>query len=69
MYNVIFFLYQSLFHSNLYSHDCIAFSEAKSILNGHPKEVITEINEDITLEEAYCAQEKINYLLKKNITM
>ncbi len=66
MYNVIFFFcINLLFHSNLYSHDCIAFSEAKSILNGHPKEAITEINEDITLEEAYCAQEKINYLLKK----
>ena len=54
-----------IFAFNLYAHDCIPFSDAKAIIKGFPKEPITVINDDITLEEAYCAQEKVNYLLKK----
>ena len=58
-----FFLF--FFLSNIFAHDCISFSQAKNILEGFPSKPITEIENDISLEKAYCAQEKINYLLKK----
>ena len=47
------------------SHDCISFSQAKEILDGFPKNPISEIDSNLSLEEAYCAQDKLNYLIKK----
>ena len=37
----------------------------KSILDGFPDKPISVLDNNITLEEAYCAQEKLNYLIKK----
>ena len=54
-----------LFSSVSYSHDCISFTEATNILEGFPKKPIIGIESDINLEEAYCAQDKLNYLIKK----
>ena len=51
--------------STLKSHDCISFVQAKNILEGFPDKPITEIDNSLSLEEAYCAQEKLNYLIKK----
>ena len=51
--------------STLKSHDCISFVQAKNILEGFPDKPITEIDTSLSLEEAYCAQEKLNYLIKK----
>ena len=53
--------------STLKSHDCISFVQAKNILEGFPDKPITEIDNSLSLEEAYCAQEKLNYLIKKKI--
>jgi 2-keto-4-pentenoate hydratase len=51
--------------STLKSHDCISFVQAKKILEGFPDKPITQIDNSLSLEEAYCAQEKLNYLIKK----
>ena len=47
------------------AHDCISFSQAKQILEGFPNTPITAIEHTLTLEEAYCAQDKLNYLIRK----
>ncbi len=60
-----FFLFKFLFLSILQAHDCITLTLAKLILEGFPKIPITDFENDITLEEAYCAQDKLNYLIKK----
>ena len=49
------------------AHDCISFSQAETILEGFPNKPITEIESTLTLEEAYCAQDKLNYLIKKKV--
>ena len=54
-----------VFTNSLSSHDCISMDKAKSILEGTPKKPILVLNENITLEQAYCGQEKLNYLLNK----
>ena len=64
-FNLIVILFYFFFMPFLCSHDCISFSEAKNLLEGHPKKPITVIEENISLEEAYCAQDKFNYLLRK----
>ena len=51
--------------SVIFAHDCISFSQAESVLKGFPNKPITEIESTLTLEEAYCAQDKLNYLIKK----
>ena len=56
----------SLFISfNIKSHDCLSMDQAKSIFEGIPDKPILVLNENITLEQAYCGQEKLNYLYKK----
>ena len=61
----LIFLYTILNFSFLNAHDCITFSQAEKILEGFPNKPITEIENTLTLEEAYCAQDKLNYLIKK----
>lgn len=63
-----FILFKFLFFSTLQAHDCITFSQAKIILEGFPKRVITAFDNDISLEEAYCAQDKLNYLIKRKFS-
>ncbi|MBF95639.1 MAG: 2-keto-4-pentenoate hydratase [Alphaproteobacteria bacterium MarineAlpha9_Bin4] len=60
-----FFLLYFLFLVGVNAHDCISFSQAKQFLAGFPTEPIKIIKENIALDEAYCAQEKLNYLIKK----
>ena len=60
-----FFILNYFLLSTLLAHDCISFNQAKSILDGFPKQPISGLENNITLEEAYCAQEKLNYLIKK----
>ena len=52
-FNLIVILFYFFFMPFLCSHDCISFSEAKNLLEGHPKKPITVIEENISLEEAY----------------
>ncbi len=58
-----FFLNLGFFE--LQSHDCISMQAAKAIFKKNHTQPITELSENITLEEAYCGQEKLNYLIKK----
>ena len=51
--------------NNLLSHDCLSMNVAKEILNGFPNEPITVLEKNITLEEAYCGQEKLNFLINR----
>ena len=44
--------------------DCISMDQAKSIYEGIPNKPILVLNQNITLEQAYCGQQKLNYLLK-----
>ncbi len=47
------------------AHDCLTMDVAKTIFNNENKNPILVLNENITLEEAYCGQEKLNYLINK----
>ncbi|MAH89001.1 MAG: hypothetical protein CMJ06_03015 [Pelagibacterales bacterium] len=47
------------------AHDCLSMDVAKAIFNNENKEPIQVLNDKITLEEAYCGQEKLNYLINK----
>ena len=60
-----FFINIIIYSSSSNAHDCISFMQASTILDGFPNKPITEIDSKLTLEEAYCAQEKLNYLIKK----
>ncbi len=68
---LFFYIYFSLFTnitisiSKSNAHDCISFSQAQQILDGFPSKPITVIDNTLTLEEAYCAQDKLNYLIRK----
>ncbi len=62
---LLFFFVNLIYFSNSFSHDCIPFSAVKEILNGFPTKPIINLDNNLTLEEAYCAQEKINYLINK----
>ena len=59
IYGLLFFI------NNLVAHDCISMDKAKAIFEGAPKKPILVLNENITLEQAYCGQQKLNYLLNK----
>ena len=50
---------------NIKAHDCLSMDVAKAIFNNENKKPIQVLNEKITLEEAYCGQEKLNYLINK----
>ena len=50
---------------NLSAHDCLSFKDAKEIYAGFPNKPINNLSFNFTLEEAYCGQEKVNYLIKK----
>ena len=62
---IVLFLLSLFFINKSFSHECIPFDKVKTILEGYPNKPIKEIEEDITLESAYCVQEKLNYLIKK----
>ena len=51
--------------SGLAAHDCISMDKAKSIYEGIPNKPILVLNQNITLEQAYCGQQKLTYLLNK----
>ena len=61
----IFFYFLLISFSSIKAHDCISFLQATKILEGFPNKPITEIESNLSLEEAYCAQDKLNYLIKK----
>ena len=71
VFYLFFYIYFSLLTnitiivSESNAHDCISFSQAQQILEGFPSKPITVIDNTLTLEEAYCAQDKLNYLIKK----
>ena len=62
---LIFLVFVIFSFIKIQAHDCLSMNEAKSILEGSPKSIITVLDEDISMEEAYCTQEKVNYLIKK----
>ncbi|MDC3024087.1 hypothetical protein OA264_01270 [Alphaproteobacteria bacterium] len=64
-YHFIMIIYIFVYKSQAIAHDCISFSQAEEILNGFPMKPITVIDYELSLEEAYCAQEKLNFLIKK----
>ena len=47
------------------AHDCLSMDVAKAIFKNENKKPIQVLNDKITLEEAYCGQEKLNYLINK----
>ena len=51
--------------NNIKAHDCLSMDTAKAIFKNENKKPIQVLNEKITLEEAYCGQEKLNYLINK----
>jgi len=51
--------------NGLVAHECISMDNAKNIYEGIPDKPILVLNENITLEQAYCGQQKLNYLLNK----
>ena len=64
----IFFLSFFFFFKQLYlatSHDCISMDAAKDIFYANANQPISLLNQDITLEEAYCGQEKVNFLINR----
>ena len=50
---------------NSYSHDCKPFSLVKKIFQTSLKEPISGIDSSIDIEEAYCTQDKLNYLINQ----
>lgn len=52
-------------HNNLNAHDCLTMDTAKAIFNNDDKRPITVLDPNMSLEEAYCGQEKLNYLINK----
>ncbi len=64
---ILFFLASLIFIVSLKikAHDCLSMDTAKSIFAGIPDKPIIVLNENITLEQAYCGQEKLNYLINK----
>ena len=48
-----------------FAHDCLNMDVAKSILENDSQKPLSILNQDVTLEEAYCAQEKLNFLINK----
>ncbi len=62
---IILSLLSFFFLNKSFCHECMAFDKVKTILEGHPNKPIKVIDENITLESAYCVQEKLNYLIKK----
>ena len=62
---LVLFIMSSFTSSRLYSHECIAFNKVKTILEGHPNKPIKVIEENISLESAYCVQEKLNFLINR----
>ena len=54
-----------IFSSSLNSHDCLTMDIAKTIFNNEGKQPIMVLDNTISLEEAYCGQEKLNYLINK----
>jgi 2-oxo-hept-3-ene-1,7-dioate hydratase len=64
--NIIFLLFSLFVLTNgLNAHDCISMDKAKNIYEGIPDKPILVLNQNITLEQAYCGQQKLNYLLNK----
>ncbi len=61
----ISFLFYILSLKNIISHDCISMDVAKEIFENNSESYISKLNDNLTLEEAYCGQEKLNYLIKK----
>lgn len=53
-----------IFLSNISHAACLSESKIKEIINGFPNTPITGINGDITLEDAYCSQNKYVSVLK-----
>ena len=51
--------------TSLSSHDCLTMDIAKTIFNNEGKQPIMVLDNTISLEEAYCGQEKLNYLINK----
>lgn len=54
-----------LLPTSISSHDCLSMDTAKAIFAGIPNKPITVLYQNITLEQAYCGQEKLNYLINK----
>ncbi len=54
-----------IFSTSLSSHDCLTMDIAKTIFNNEGKQPIMVLDNTISLEEAYCGQEKLNYLINK----
>lgn len=50
---------------NTFAHECISFSQVKKIYDGFPSKPIKVIDSSISLESAYCVQEKLNYLINR----
>ena len=59
------FLLVYFFSLKLFTHECISFIKVKNIFEGHPDKPISVLEEDITLESAYCVQEKLNFLINR----
>ena len=54
-----------IFSTSLNAHDCLTMDTAKTIFNSEGKQPIMVLDNTISLEEAYCGQEKLNYLINK----
>ena len=64
----IFFLSFFFFLKQLHlaiSHDCISMDAAKDIFYANANKPISLLNQNVTLEEAYCGQEKVNFLINR----
>ena len=54
-----------IFSTSLSSHDCLTMDVAKTVFNNEGKQPIMVLDNTISLEEAYCGQEKFNFLINK----
>ena len=59
------FILICIFSTSLSSHDCLTMDVAKTVFNNEGKQPIMVLDNTISLEEAYCGQEKLNYLINK----
>ena len=62
--NLLKYFLVYIFSTSLSSHDCLTMDVAKTVFNNEGKQPIMVLDNTISLE-AYCGQEKLNYLINK----